>query len=343
MRLDPAYAKGHYRKGQAFMALSRPAEAAEAFRAGAALEPESKLWAPLVAKAAKAVEAAATAAAAAPATAVATPNGVKVSSRKAVASGGTSAAPPASRDPSSSTGGGGDGVAETGATGAGMKGYKKTADGRMTTYFNNDLTEEAKALIGDIAPKKVEATAADAESGSAGNDVSVWNKAGTWESRDMTRYVGPCFSRTSRDDVVNGLCRWIVLARGRLRIVCCQRVATKVSHGEIPTPGIVHVGEGCAAVFFLVVGSRNVGASNARVSKIFVGTMGKATKQGFNLWRRASLERVAFFLPLGSFACIPFSWAKQRLNELLLEVEFYAEEGSVEVVKVEKLEGDAEV
>ena len=37
------------------------------------------------------------------------------------------------------------------------------------------------------------------------------------------------------------------------------------------------------------------------------------------------------------------SWAKQRLKELLLGVEFDASEGVVEVVAVEKIEGDAEV
>ena len=40
-------------------------------------------------------------------------------------------------------------------TGGEMRGYKITADGRKTTFFNNDLDDEARALIGDIAPKKV--------------------------------------------------------------------------------------------------------------------------------------------------------------------------------------------
>lgn len=85
--------------------------------------------------------------------------------------------------PSSWAGGGG-------AAGREMKGYKKTADGRVTTYFNNDLTEEAKALIGDIAPKRLDAGGGGDAGGeeAAGSDVSVWNKAGTWESRDMTRF-----------------------------------------------------------------------------------------------------------------------------------------------------------
>ncbi|CAN0258089.1 unnamed protein product [Ectocarpus sp. 12 AP-2014] len=195
LRLDPAYAKGHYRKGQALMALTRPGEAAEAYRAGAALEPESKLWAPLVEKAEKA-------AASAPASSPtkATPTEASSSSsgssgRKSAGSsksGGTSAASPAASTASSGGGGGGGGGSSgSGDAGAGMKGYKITADGKKTTYFNNDLTEEAKALIGDIAPKKLEPAAAavqDSTSG-AGNEASAWNKAGTWESRDMTSWA----------------------------------------------------------------------------------------------------------------------------------------------------------
>ena len=42
------------------------------------------------------------------------------------------------------------------------------------------------------------------------------------------------------------------------------------------------------------------------------------------------------YLPLSS-------WAKQRLEELLGAVEFDASESTVTVVKVDKLEGDAEV
>jgi tetratricopeptide (TPR) repeat protein len=41
-----------------------------------------------------------------------------------------------------------------------VRGYKKLADGRMTTYFNNELNEETKQLIGDITPKRVEDLAA---------------------------------------------------------------------------------------------------------------------------------------------------------------------------------------
>lgn len=42
--------------------------------------------------------------------------------------------------------------------------------------------------------------------------------------------------------------------------------------------------------------------------------------------------------------CLPvFSWANQRLGELLRGVEFETSESTVKVAKVEKLAGDAEV
>lgn len=200
LRLDPAYAKGHYRKGQALMALARPGEAADAFRAGGALEPGSKLWTPLVTKAEEAAKEA-------PAAVSATNGGSNSSSSSGTNAVGVGAgsstvskmsasstpAPAATTTAAAASGGGGCSSSSKSEPGSGMKGYKKTADGRTTTYFNNDLTEEAKALIGDIAPKKLEPAAAGGGAGAAedggGNDVSAWNKAGTWESRDMTRFV----------------------------------------------------------------------------------------------------------------------------------------------------------
>ena len=39
-----------------------------------------------------------------------------------------------------------------------VKGYK-IVNGKKTSYFHNELSEEAKQLIGDIAPKKLDASA----------------------------------------------------------------------------------------------------------------------------------------------------------------------------------------
>jgi hypothetical protein len=66
-----------------------------------------------------------------------------------------------------------------------LRGYKITADGRKTTYFNTELTEEAKALIGDIAPKKITPTTGTSSDGdvsaadAAATAGSAWNTAGT--------------------------------------------------------------------------------------------------------------------------------------------------------------------
>lgn len=72
----------------------------------------------------------------------------------------------------------------------GFRGYKVRADGSKTTYFNNDLDDEAKALIGDIRPKRVDnAGVEEAAAGAAGKIAgSSWNVAGTWESRNMTEW-----------------------------------------------------------------------------------------------------------------------------------------------------------
>merc|ERR1719488_388424 len=49
-RLDPAYAKAFYRRGQACDRLKRHAEAVAAYEAGLALEPDSKVFKAALAK-----------------------------------------------------------------------------------------------------------------------------------------------------------------------------------------------------------------------------------------------------------------------------------------------------
>ena len=36
-----------------------------------------------------------------------------------------------------------------------MRGYRVKADGTKTTFFNNDMSDSVKTLIGDIKPRKI--------------------------------------------------------------------------------------------------------------------------------------------------------------------------------------------
>ena len=77
-----------------------------------------------------------------------------------------------------------------------MRGYKITENGKKTTYFNKDLDENTKALIGDIAPKKIDhATITSTTSiqsnisTAAATGGSIWNSAGTWEEKVYTPWA----------------------------------------------------------------------------------------------------------------------------------------------------------
>jgi len=71
------------------------------------------------------------------------------------------------------------------------RGYKTTSDGRKTTFFNNELDAQTKELIGDIAPKRLEAAATEAAVAPAvpSEQGSAWNAAGTFESKDLTPWA----------------------------------------------------------------------------------------------------------------------------------------------------------
>lgn len=69
-----------------------------------------------------------------------------------------------------------------------VRGYK-IVNGKKTSYFHNELSEEAKQLIGDIAPKKLDASAQPVTTQPSSGETSVWNKAGTWEERDVTAWA----------------------------------------------------------------------------------------------------------------------------------------------------------
>ena len=69
-----------------------------------------------------------------------------------------------------------------------MRGYKKTSDGRVTSYFSREQSVKEKQLLGDIAPKRNDNNPAVISSENATSGASKWNQAGTWEEKDTTEW-----------------------------------------------------------------------------------------------------------------------------------------------------------
>jgi len=195
-QLDSGYVKGWFRLGQAYGALGRWTDACQAFQKGLFVEPGNKALAKELERAEqknrlvqqsqpdKATSPAATAASVTP-----PPPKAKPSSASATSS--------SKQQPKTST-------ATTVVDAAGeeftqsdiVRGYK-IVNGKKTSYFHNELTEETKKLIGDIAPKRLDsgggAVPMEVDDGSTQQQqskaASAWNKAGTWEERDITDWA----------------------------------------------------------------------------------------------------------------------------------------------------------
>jgi tetratricopeptide (TPR) repeat protein len=82
-----------------------------------------------------------------------------------------------------------------------LRGYKKTSDGRTTSYFTRELPEHEKKMLGDIAPKRLDESTgtssiepaplpspAAATQQTKMGTASAWNQAGTWEEKDATSW-----------------------------------------------------------------------------------------------------------------------------------------------------------
>eukprot|EP00929_Paragymnodinium_shiwhaense_P038701 TRINITY_DN20428_c0_g1_i1.p1 TRINITY_DN20428_c0_g1~~TRINITY_DN20428_c0_g1_i1.p1 ORF type:complete len:401 (+),score=144.26 TRINITY_DN20428_c0_g1_i1:70-1272(+) len=78
---------------------------------------------------------------------------------------------------------------ENGGEDLSMRGYKTTSDGKKTSYFHTEISEEAKALIaaqGFGKPQKLETPVEDKEGKGGG---STWNQAGTYEEKNMMKWL----------------------------------------------------------------------------------------------------------------------------------------------------------
>lgn len=182
---DDTYVKGWWRLGQAAGKCNDSTAAAAALERGLALEPTNKALAKELERM-KLQKDKPTPKAAAPKTEPAS----KITSKS------TTAKPKTTKTTTSSSS---TSVTES-DSGAftksdHVKGYK-IVNGKKTSYFHNELDETTKALIGDIAPKKLEqqpaasaSAASDAAAAAAPGSTSAWNTAGTWEEKDVTGWA----------------------------------------------------------------------------------------------------------------------------------------------------------
>eukprot|EP00438_Fugacium_kawagutii_P014042 Skav204149 [mRNA] locus=scaffold903:120177:122738:+ [translate_table: standard] len=172
LELDPKFVKAYHRKAQALLRLENWDSAIQAAQEGNKLEPDNKSFQELIDKARKEQEKDA-----------ADKAKLKKDAQDArveLHNASTARAPPKAAK---------DAKDKENANDANMRGYKKTADGRTTSYFHTEISDEAKKLIeaqGFGKPQKLEAAAEDSDVKGGG---SKWNQAGTYEEKGMTKWL----------------------------------------------------------------------------------------------------------------------------------------------------------
>lgn len=169
MQLDPTFIKAHFRKAQALVGLERFEDAISACDTGLILQPGNKELEELKTQADTNLQK--------QKTDQETQKERDVYRPVAPAKTKKENGPENEGDPAA----GGEKMEEDAA----MRGYKKTADGKTTSYFHTELDEVAKKLIGDCKPQKIDTPASDGGGTQVG---SAWNQAGTFEERNFTTW-----------------------------------------------------------------------------------------------------------------------------------------------------------
>jgi activator of HSP90 ATPase len=203
---DPTYVKGWWRLGQALISLKRSEDALEALNKAKFLDPTNKALIKEVEKVQKQVEeekalmmeteeiaaAAATAATESSSSTPATKS--KTTSTTTTTTTTTTSSSKPKKESSKDTAAmdvdkdDDDDDAKLFTKSEPVRGYK-VVNGKKTSYFHNELDEKAKALIGDIAPKKLDNPPQPVNTSSATAGTSAWNQAGTWEEKDCSRWA----------------------------------------------------------------------------------------------------------------------------------------------------------
>lgn len=189
--LDDTYVKAYYRAGAAYQKLKKFSEAKSALLRGLEKKPEDKEMRAMMDK----IQAAIVSGEPSSSTKSATTSTTTTTTTKA-----TKVAASSSSKPKTAT----SSTVVDDEDGEKIRGYKKTSDGRITSYFNNELDEATKELIGDITPKAISATSVvQAPAALASSDgsaaPSAWNTAGTFESKNKTEWANSRISQMFKE------------------------------------------------------------------------------------------------------------------------------------------------
>lgn len=184
-KADPKYVKGWWRLGQALQSLYRSDEALEALKKAKVLDPTNKALVKECQKVQKKVDEEKKLMEMVPpvnnetSTATAATTATTATTKTTTTS--SPAPAPAAKPKSSSTTTTTTNTTKKNDTddknlftkSDAVRGYK-IVNGKKTSYFHNELTEEAKNLIGDIAPKKIDAASAKPAAPTAPKGSSAW-------------------------------------------------------------------------------------------------------------------------------------------------------------------------
>lgn len=198
---DAKYVKAWWRLGQALIALHRPDEALEAFSKAKVLDPSNKALKKLVEKTKKQIEEE-------KALMMEVDNDDE-NNKGAKPKKPSIPAPKLTKTTTTSTSKSSSQSATTSKSAADMdedsnlftksepvRGYK-VVNGKKTSYFHNELDDKSRALIGDIAPKKIENPAPTAAAASK-QGTSVWNTGGTWEEKNVSEWANTSLTEAIR-------------------------------------------------------------------------------------------------------------------------------------------------
>lgn len=184
---DPTYVKGYYRKGMALVSLKKYSTARDVLQKGLDLAPGDKSFITQLDKLrgdAYQQDGAATSTSTKSSGSTPLP---KTSAKATSASTTKKETTTKQNDNNSNSNDSDPDGSKKKKVDTSLRGYKTTSDGRKTTFFNNELDEHTKALIGDIAPKPITEPQMIQENTEVKG--SVWNTAGTFESVTHTPWA----------------------------------------------------------------------------------------------------------------------------------------------------------